>query len=182
MVFLLLLTACGQRIPSPTPSLSPTERSAPSPTLAPAMDTPMPSPTTKPLTATSTQSPTTSIANADVIFVRTIQSADESWVFQVTVSHPDTGWEDYADGWDILLPNGSKLTVNASDPFTRLLVHPHVDEQPFTRNQRGIIIPENVTQVIVRAHDLVDGWGGQEITVDLNQASGEGFEVNKLSE
>jgi len=129
---------------------------------------------------TSTPPPPTA-ANADVVYVRAIKDADGSWTFHVTVSHPDTGWDDYANGWDILLPNGSKLTVNAGDPFTRLLAHPHENEQPFTRSQRGIIIPENVTLVTLRAHDIVDGFGGQEIIVDLNQASGEGFEVEKIS-
>ena len=44
-------------------------------------------------------------------------------------------------------------------------MHPHVDEQPFTRSQRGIVIPPGVTQVRVRAHDLVDGFGGREVLV-----------------
>jgi len=112
-----------------------------------------------------------------VTHVRAIQDADGSWIFHVTVSHPDRGWDDYADGWDIVTPDGSKLTVHAGDPFTRLLAHPHENEQPFTRSQRGIIIPEGITQVIVRAHDIVDGFGGQEIVVDLTKNSGKGFEV-----
>ncbi len=118
-------------------------------------------------------------ANADVTFVRAIQSADGSWTFHVTVSHPDTGWDDYANGWDVLLPDGSKILVHEGDEFTRLLTHPHVDEQPFTRSQNGIIIPANVTQVSVRAHDIVDGFGGKEIIVDLGKASGAGFEVER---
>jgi hypothetical protein len=31
----------------------------------------------------------------------------------------------------------------------------------------------------VRAHDLVDGYGGKEIVVDLEKDSGEGFEVER---
>ena len=131
--------------------------------------------TAQPITA----SPISSAANADVIYVRAIQTSDGSWTFHVTVSHPDTGWDDYADGWDIVLPDGSKLIIHEGDVFTRLLAHPHVDEQPFTRSQSGIIIPEDVTQVIVRTHDIVDGFGGQEIIVDLEKDSGEGFEVER---
>ena len=102
--------------------------------------------------------PLTTTANADVTYVRAIQAADGSWTFHVTVSHPDTGWDDYANGWDIVTLDGSKLKVQERDEFTRLLAHPHVDEQPFTRSQSGIIIPENITQVVVRAHDIVDGF------------------------
>lgn len=116
-------------------------------------------------------------ANADVLFVKASQSSSGTWNFTVTVEHPDIGWDDYADGWDVVLPDGTVVKTNPNDPFTRLLLHPHETEQPFTRSQSNLQIPGSVTQVTVRAHDLVDGWGGQEIVVDLTQSSGEGFEV-----
>lgn len=115
--------------------------------------------------------------DADVIFVRAVNTGENTWTFHVTVSHPDTGWEDYADGWDIVLPDGTPIIPNDGDAFTRVLVHPHVNEQPFTRSQSNIFIPDDVNVVTVRAHDLVDGWGGQEITVDLTQSEGEGYTV-----
>ena len=130
-------------------------------------------------TATAPPTATSSAANADVTFVRAIQAADGSWTFHVTVSHPDTGWDDYADGWDILTLNGTQLKIQESDVFTRLLAHPHENEQPFTRSQSGIIIPEDVTQVIVRAHDIVDGFGGKEIMIDLTKDFGVDFEVER---
>lgn len=116
-------------------------------------------------------------ADADVLFVRAVQAADETWTFHVTVSHPDIGWEDYADGWDVVLADGTILKANPEDPFTRLLLHPHENEQPFTRSQRGLSIPAGVTYVTVRAHDLVDGFGGIEVIVDLTTSAGPGFEV-----
>jgi hypothetical protein len=119
------------------------------------------------------------MANADVTFVRASQQADGTWTFSVTVAHPDTGWEDYADGWDVVLPDGTIVKPDPDSPFTRLLLHPHVDEQPFTRSQSGIAIPEGVTSVTVRAHDLVDGYGGQEVIVDLTADSGPDFEVQR---
>ncbi len=118
-------------------------------------------------------------ANADVEFVRAVQSADGSWAFHVTVRHPDTGWEDYADGWDVVMPDGRVLKASADDPFTRLLLHPHENEQPFTRSQSGIVVPDGVTTVTVRAHDLVDGLGGREISVDLTAERGPDFEVER---
>ena len=130
--------------------------------------------TTEPLAPTPIL---TQKADADVIHVRAIQDADESWTFHVTVAHPDTGWDDYTDGWDVVTPNGIVLKNDSDLPFTRLLAHPHVDEQPFTRSQSGIIIPKNVTHIIVRAHDIVDGFGGQEIIIDLEKDSGVGFEI-----
>lgn len=79
------------------------------------------------------------------------QSGD-SWRFDVTVRHADTGWEHYADGWEVLGPDGARLGY-------RELLHPHVTEQPFTRSLSGVSIPEGVDTVTVRAHDNVDGWG-----------------------
>ncbi len=118
-------------------------------------------------------------ANADVVFVSARETAPGTWTFTVTVAHPDTGWDDYADGWDVVLPDGTVILPNPADPFTRLLLHPHENEQPFTRSQSGIVIPADVSRVRVRAHDLVDGWGGHAIAVDLTVAAGEGFEVQR---
>ncbi len=76
----------------------------------------------------------------------------DTWSFSVTVSHPDTGWDHYADGWEVTAPDGTQLGF-------RKLLHPHVNEQPFTRSLSGVAIPEGMAKVMVRAHDSVHGWG-----------------------
>ncbi len=97
---------------------------------------------------------------ADVVAVSAKQQAEGTWRFDVTVTHEDTGWDHYADRWDVIGPDGTVLGE-------RVLLHPHVDEQPFTRSLRGVSIPNDVASVIVRAHDSVHGLGGQELTVEL---------------
>lgn len=148
----------------------PTPPPKPAPTFTPAM-------AEEPSTSSGTGE-----ANADVIFVLARQESDDSWHFAVTVEHPDTGWDDYADGWDVLLPDGTVVLPDPDSPFTRLLLHPHESEQPFTRTQGGIIIPPRITQVTVRAHDLVDGFGGREITLDMGSAGGQQYEVQRLGQ
>jgi len=81
-----------------------------------------------------------------------VTGSNGSYSFKVTVSHNDTGWKHYANKWDVLAEDGSILA-------TRILYHPHVDEQPFTRSLGGIKIPENAKGVKVRAHDPVHGYG-----------------------
>ena len=81
-----------------------------------------------------------------------------TWRFDVTLRHADTGWDHYADGWEVLAPDGTSLGM-------RVLAHPHVNEQPFTRSLSGVAIPEGLTHVIIRARDNVDGW--TEETVDF---------------
>lgn len=120
-------------------------------------------------------------ANANVQFVEAVSSG-ATWTFSVTVSHPDTGWDDYADGWDVVTPDGTVIKNDPTDSYTRVLLHPHENEQPFTRSQTGLVIPEGVDQVLVRAHDLVDGFGGQDVTVDLTQTAGDRFRVNRPEE
>jgi hypothetical protein len=117
--------------------------------------------------------------NADVTYVRAVENADGRWTFYVTVEHPDTGWEDYADGWDVVLRDGTVVKPDPESPFTRLLLHPHTNEQPFTRSQSGIVLPEGVSEVRVRAHDIVDGYGGTEVVVDLAADSGPDFKVER---
>ena len=50
---------------------------------------------------------------------------------------------------------------------TRVLVHPHETEQPFIRSLGGVEIPQGVSEVTLRAHDRVHGYGGKEVTVKL---------------
>ena len=140
---------------------------------APSLTEPTHTPTDTP----SATLPVGGTGNTDVLHVKAVQAADGTWTFHVTVRHPDTGWDDYADGWDVLTPDGTVLKPDPDSPFTRLLLHPHENEQPFTRSQSGIVIPSGVTQVRVRAHDLVDGYGGREVEVDLTVPSGPDFEV-----
>lgn len=104
---------------------------------------------------------TTSFAGeADVLEVKAIKNDKNLYEFTVTVSHEDTGWKHYANKWDIVDNNGNVLG-------SRILYHPHVNEQPFSRSLSGIIIPDSIKSVTVRAHDLVHGYGGKTMSVEL---------------
>ena len=78
----------------------------------------------------------------------------------VTLRHGDTGWDDYADGWRVVAEDGTELGM-------RVLYHPHVEEQPFTRSLSGIAIPQDATRVFVEARTNADGWGAARFPVDL---------------
>ncbi len=97
---------------------------------------------------------------ADVVKVEAFGQRDGTWRFMVSVRHGDTGWDHYADKWDVVGPDGAVLG-------TRVLLHPHESEQPFTRSLGGVKIPPQITQVALRAHDSQHGYGGAEVTVDL---------------
>jgi len=97
---------------------------------------------------------------ADVLNVRVQAVADGTYRFDVTVRHADEGWDHYADAFEIIGPDGTVLGV-------RVLLHPHVGEQPFTRSLSGVHIAPGVTSVEVRARDKVHGIGGAVQSVTL---------------
>lgn len=97
---------------------------------------------------------------ADVIKVDVKKSKNNVYDFTVTVAHKDTGWKHYANKWEVTGEDGVVFG-------TRTLYHPHVNEQPFTRQLSGVEISADVKSVTVRAHDLVHEYGGKVITVEL---------------
>ena len=107
-----------------------------------------------------------SAAQADPATIEAVEAtkAGQDWRFSVTLSHPDTGWDHYADGWRVTTLDGKVLG-------TRELLHPHVNEQPFTRSLGGVSIPEDITTVLIQARDSVEGWDENTVTLDLSDPS-----------
>lgn len=99
-------------------------------------------------------------ADPSVIENVTARQSGGTWSFDVTLSHPDTGWDHYADGWRVLDMQGNELGM-------RVLHHPHVNEQPFTRSLGGVTVPEGAAQVQVQARCSVDGWDSEMVVVEL---------------
>ena len=94
---------------------------------------------------------------ADVVDVKIVKTGEENFRIDATVKHADTGWDHYSNKFEVLDGDGNLLG-------TRVLHHPHVNEQPFTRSLT-LEIPQAVTEVVVRAGDSVHETGGAEITI-----------------
>jgi hypothetical protein len=101
---------------------------------------------------------------ADVVDVSMQRSADGTYTFSVTVKHGDAGWDHYANRWQVLAPDDTILGE-------RVLLHPHDTEQPFTRSLSGVVIPEGIDEVTIRAGDTVHEFGGEEFRVSVPAAS-----------
>lgn len=97
---------------------------------------------------------------ADVVDVAVQKQENGTYRIEVTVSHEDEGWDHYADKWVVADADGNILGE-------RVLLHPHVHEQPFTRALSGIKIPDGLDTVFVMAHDSVHDWGGKVIEVTV---------------
>ena len=85
-----------------------------------------------------------------------------SYTFSVTVAHAYSGWKHYADKFEVLAADGTVLE-------TRILYHPHVDEQPFTCGLGNVQIPAEIAQVIVGASDNVHKAG--KVTLNRQAAA-----------
>ena len=84
------------------------------------------------------------------------------WRVSVTLRHKDKGWKHYADRWRIVDENGVQLGI-------RVLQHPHVQEQPFTRSLTNVAIPEDTKIVYIEARDIKHGWTEKRLKVDLSK-------------
>lgn len=90
----------------------------------------------------------------------TVEKMGMVWNIHVTIRHGDIGWDHFADGWEILDGAGNRLGY-------RELMHPHVQEQPFTRSLSGVVIPDGTREIFVRPRCSVDGWAENATRIAL---------------
>ncbi len=76
----------------------------------------------------------------------------------VTVQHQDTGWDNYVDAWQIVAPDGDILG-------TRIIFEPRLDKTTHVTGLAGVVIPEEIKEVTIRAHNVAEGYSGQPLTV-----------------
>lgn len=108
--------------------------------------------------ASATNDPSTFFP--DVLDAEATQADDGSWTFSVTLSSPYDTPEQYADAWRVVGPDGTVFGI-------RELLHDHANEQPFTRSQSGIEIPDGITTVTIEGRDQANGWGGATLDLPL---------------
>ncbi len=103
-----------------------------------------------------------STADADFPDVIEAELSDEgdTYSLKVTMSSEYDTPERYADGWRVLDAKGNELG-------TMELGHDHASEQPFTRSQSDLEIPDGVETVTIEGHDLENGYGGATVDVDV---------------
>ncbi len=100
------------------------------------------------------------VYGGEVQIVNVEVACSYSCTFSVTLKHGDEGWQHYANQWDVMTMDDQLLK-------SRVLYHPHVDEQPFTRSLSGVRIPAGTTEVKIRARDLKHGYSSKQYTVRL---------------
>ena len=89
-------------------------------------------------------------------------SADQSGIYhiKVVIEHEDTGWDDYVDAWEVVGSNGELLGVR---PF----FEPELDRNQTVTALAGVIIPEEVKTVTIRARKHPQGYQGDPVEVTI---------------
>lgn len=119
--------------------------------------------TIEPTGPTLPAAPTTDVQRfPDVLAVEATAGGDGTWSFAVTISSPYDTPERYADGWRVIGPDGEVYGEHT-------LTHDHAAEQPFTRTQRGVEIPSDVSEVTIEGRDQQYGYGGGAATITLDR-------------
>lgn len=113
-------------------------------------------------TASASSSATSSTANAEHpdVLAAELSGGGDSYSLSVTMSSEYDSPDRYADGWRVLDPEGNELG-------TWELGHDHAGEQPFTRTQTGLEIPDGVDHVTIEGRDQANGYGGATVTVQV---------------
>ena len=143
-IMLLTFTACTNQVSNATPNLNPSPTETPSATVE---------------VQTKDDQTLLDLHEANVISVSIKNLGNGTYRFNVKLQHDDEGESpNFADYWQVEDLNGQVLGK-------RILAHSH-SNVPFTRTET-ISIPEGVTQVVVRGHDMNHGFGGQAMSINL---------------
>jgi len=102
------------------------------------------------------------LADAPKVVAASAVRAGGHWTISVSLVHPDTGWDHYATEWDVLGPDDSVLGK-------RVLTHPHVEEQPFTRVLDIAAIPTDFDHVMIRVKCNLDGFSPNLYRLDIQR-------------
>lgn len=83
-------------------------------------------------------------SEAKIIKASAELTSAQKFNISVTVEHADEGWDHFANAWRVYSMEGELIGE-------RVLHHPHVKEQPFTRSLLGLSVPAEIKEVVIVA-------------------------------
>ncbi|MGI9419445.1 MAG: hypothetical protein ACR2RA_16585 [Geminicoccaceae bacterium] len=97
---------------------------------------------------------------ADVQIKRDNPDQPGIYHIRVTIEHEDTGWDDYVESWEISEPGGKVLGVR---PF----FEPELERASTVSALAGVVIPEDVKTVTIRARTYPKGLEGDPVEIQI---------------
>ncbi|MFK7918896.1 MAG: hypothetical protein AB8G14_12530 [Ilumatobacter sp.] len=156
------LSACGSSGPGETATQDTATQGTATQGTAPAATSTLDIADTEPDSDTDTEPDSAAVQEFPDVIDASAQLAGDTWTIAATLSSPYDTPERYADAWRVV---GADGTVYGE----RILTHDHASEQPFTRSQSGIEIPDDVTEVTIEGRDLANGYGGDTFVLVLDR-------------
>ncbi len=99
-------------------------------------------------------------SDAKIIKASAELTSAQKFNITVTLEHADEGWDHFANAWRVYSKEGELIGE-------RVLHHPHVKEQPFTRTFLGLSVPSNVKEVVIVAVCSTTGESKKSYTLKL---------------
>lgn len=99
-------------------------------------------------------------SEAEIIKAKAEFTSAQKFNISVTLKHADEGWEHFANAWRVYSSDGKLIGE-------RVLHHPHVKEQPFTRTLLGLSIPSDVSEIKIVPVCSVTGESKKGYTIKL---------------
>lgn len=99
-------------------------------------------------------------SDAKIIKASAELTSAQKFNITVTLEHADEGWDHFANAWRVYSKEGELIGE-------RVLHHPHVKEQPFTRTLLGLSVPSNVKEVVIVAVCSTTGESKKSYTLKL---------------
>lgn len=89
-------------------------------------------------------------------------SPDQTGIYhvRVTIEHHDQGWDNYVESWEIFGPDGQILG-------TRPFFEPELEREQTVSALAGIVIPEDIETVMIRARTFPGGLEGDPVEVNI---------------
>ena len=104
----------------------------------------------------------TTASDVQLLTAAIIHQSQDEYLVSIKLQHEDTGWDHYADEWRIVDQQGTVLG-------TRVLLHPHVQEQLFTRALSNVKLDDKHTKIYIEAHDKQHGWAKEKLEIDFTK-------------
>lgn len=113
-------------------------------------------------------------AQVEVVDVELVRHPQARWELIVSLNHEDRDRNHFCDRLEGLDQDGKRI-------FQWYFYEPKIkdveEDGPVRRRVRPVPLPSGVTQLILRAHCKLSGWGRSGLVVDLSRKEGPGYRI-----
>jgi hypothetical protein len=103
------------------------------------------------------------LADAPQVMSAEMVRAGDHWTITVALSHEDSGWDHFASGFEVDMPDGTRIAYKD-------LTHPQTDSTRIEVSLGGLSVPQGTDHILIRTRCSLVGWSAEPVQVDLPRA------------